>query len=48
MVTLAVIRSTCYNVLKKLKNEGTNELSKLNVLFFSEIIINPVQEDMYA
>jgi hypothetical protein len=31
-----------------LKSERTDELSKLNVLFYSEIIINPVQEDMYA
>jgi hypothetical protein len=47
-MTLAVIRSTCYNVLKKLEYVRTDELSKLIVLFYCEIIINPFQEDIYA
>jgi len=31
-----------------MKYEGTDELSKLNVLFYSKVIVNTVQEDIYA
>jgi len=30
-----------------MKYEGTDELNKLYVLFFSKVMINIVQEDMY-